>query len=118
MSFLSIYFGLENLAGWRNAFRDRMAGRAAALTAAFARHRPAFELLSSGAFFAYLRHPFENESSEAVARRLVREQALFMLPGAFFGAGQDRYLRAAFANVSEAGIEEAVRRLAEMAPGG
>ena len=42
---------------------------------------------------------------------LVRDQAIFMLPGPIFGIGQDRYLRAAFANVDEAGIHALSSRL-------
>ena len=62
------------------------------------------------------RGPAVSALTRAPRLRANGDQAVFLLPGAFFGSGQDRYLRAAFANVSEAGIEEAVRRLAEMAP--
>ncbi|MFX8477620.1 hypothetical protein ABTL82_19225, partial [Acinetobacter baumannii] len=55
---------------------------------------------SIGAYFAYVRHPFD-APGEAVAQALARQQGILCLPGAFFGPGQDRYLRMAFANVGE-----------------
>ncbi|MEM7523959.1 MAG: hypothetical protein AAF360_09430 [Pseudomonadota bacterium] len=78
-----------------------------------------WRLLGCGAYFAYVRHPFAI-AAEDVARRLVEDQALLALPGTFFApagdAGAERTMRIAFANVDEAGIEEALTRLAAFAP--
>ncbi len=105
-------YGLAALAPWRAQKRDEALARIEALDAAFARHRPAFEMVSRGAFFAYVRHPFEGRSAEEVAKALVAKQSLFCLPGRFFGADQERYLRLAFANAAVEEMDEIAGRLA------
>jgi aspartate/methionine/tyrosine aminotransferase len=101
---LAALYGLENLAEWKRQRRDEMINRVAALDQAFEQNPGGYRLRSRGAFFAYVEHPYPDRSAADVARMLVRDQAIFMLPGPIFGVGQDRYLRAAFANVDEAGI--------------
>jgi aspartate/methionine/tyrosine aminotransferase len=58
--------------------------------------------------------------SETLARRLVTEQSLLVLPGSMFTPstvdGGDRQLRIAFANTDAAGIAEMGRRLAAFRP--
>ena len=51
-----------------------------------------------------------------MAKALARNQGLLVLPGEFFGASQQDYLRVAFANASAAELEELVRRLAVNTP--
>ncbi|MDB5591270.1 aminotransferase [Enterovirga sp.] len=105
-------WAIDALRGWREGNRALMAGRAAACRRAFA-GLEGWKVDAQGAYFAYLRHPFPERSSWQVAEALAVERGLIALPGAAFGPGQDRYLRLAFANVDEAGIVEAARRLAE-----
>ncbi|MBB3963554.1 aspartate/methionine/tyrosine aminotransferase [Rhizobium metallidurans] len=64
-----------------------------------------------GAYFAFIRHPFEDLSSSAVAERLAREAGVVCLPGSYFGQGQERYLRLAFANADAVSIGRLVERL-------
>ena len=109
---LAALYGLRHLDDWRDAQTGRMAVLAEALDAAFARHAPPYEIVSRGAFFAYLRHPHEGRSAAEVCRALIDRAGLLMLPGSYFGGGQERYLRLAFANVDEPGLEETARRLA------
>ncbi|HBM14469.1 MAG TPA: aspartate aminotransferase, partial [Rhodospirillaceae bacterium] len=108
---LAALYGLEHLAEWKRQRRDEMINRVVALDQAFAQNPGGYRLRSRGAFFAYLEHPYPDRSAADVARMLVRDQAIFMLPGPIFGIGQDRYLRAAFANVDEAGIHALSSRL-------
>ncbi|MDF1750079.1 MAG: aminotransferase [Alphaproteobacteria bacterium] len=108
---LAVLYGLEHLGDWKRARRDEMTNRVVALDQAFADNPGGFRLRSRGAFFAYIEHPFKGQSAANVARMLVREQAVFTLPGPIFGIGQERYVRAAFANVDEAGIHALARRL-------
>ena len=108
---LAASYGLEHLAEWKRQRRDEMINRVVALDQAFAQNPAGYRLRSRGAFFAYLEHPYPDRSAADVARMLVRDQAIFMLPGPIFGVGQDRYLRAAFANVNEAGIHALSSRL-------
>jgi len=104
-------YGLTHLDEWREANRRAMAGRVGALRRAFQAEGLRYELVSAGAYFAYVRHPFAGESSTAVARRLVAEQQVLTLPGEMFGPGQDRYLRLAFANLEASAFPELVARL-------
>lgn len=105
-------FGLEHLAAWRDEKCAQVQDLIAALEAAFAAHPSAYDLVSRGAFFAYLRHPFRGRSSVEVAQALARDHALLVLPGEFFGASQVDYLRVAFANADAEQLMEMARRLA------
>ena len=89
-----------------------MRERRAALLKAFARNDLGYELISAGAYFAYLKHPHRGRKATEVARRLVDRQNLLALPGSVFGPQQDDYLRVAFANVDAALMPEIAARLA------
>lgn len=106
-------FGLQSLAAWKDGNSAMMAERLSALRRAFAERKLGYELASSGAYFAYVRHPFEGVPAKAVAQRLAREHQLLCLPGGMFGPGQDQYLRLAFANVEAEVMPEVVERLHE-----
>ncbi len=109
-------FGLRNLAGWTEEKRDQLNRRLGLLRRAFETIDPAFKLVSSGAFFGYLRHPFEGMKSLDVSRNLFRDQSVLTWPGSFFGPNQEQYVRLAFANAGDAEIDELVRRLSAMTP--
>jgi aspartate/methionine/tyrosine aminotransferase len=106
------HFGLVNLADWRQSNTRMMRDRRAALLKAFARNDLGYELISAGAYFAYLKHPHRGRKAAEVARRLVDRQNLLALPGSVFGPSQDDYLRVAFANVDAALMPEIAARLA------
>ena len=108
-------YGLKHLDHWREANRVLMGERVAALRAAFAQHDTGYELVSAGAYFAYLRHPFRGTPAREVAKRLAEEENMLCLPGGMFGAEQEDYLRFAFANVEAAVMPEIARRLARSA---
>lgn len=109
-------YGLERLDQWRRDNQRMMAGRAAALTRAFQRNDLAYELVSAGAYFGYVRHPFGGEPSEQVAQRLARDHGVLCLPGSWFGPDQERFLRFAFANLDEAAMPLVVERLVDSQP--
>jgi aspartate/methionine/tyrosine aminotransferase len=73
---------------------------------------PGWLLDSLGAYFAYLRVPEDGPDALAVAERLAAERGLLSLPGPFFGPGQDRHIRLAFANAALEAIAEVPARLA------
>lgn len=106
--------GLRREADFVAGERAEFARRRAALSAAFAEGVGEWRLLGAGAYFAWVEHPFADDST-AIARRLVEAQSLLALPGAFFAPEGDaeaaRRLRVAFANVDETGIAETARRL-------
>ena len=107
----ALAWGVPALADWRRANRDLMADRAAGFRAAVAQ-LPGWRLDSLGAYFAYLRVPEGGPGALALAERLGAERGLLGLPGPFFGPGQDRHLRLAFANAALEAIAEVPARLA------
>jgi aspartate/methionine/tyrosine aminotransferase len=108
-------YGLGHLAAWRETNRVLMRDRVTALREAFRDNSIGYELVSAGAYFAYLRHPFAGTAARDVARRLAEEENMLCLPGSMFGDGQEDYLRFAFANVDAETMPEIARRLASSA---
>jgi hypothetical protein len=100
------------LADWRRANRAEIAGRAEALRDVMSR-LPQWGLQALGAYFAYVRHPFGEVRSEVVAEKLAKEAGVVCLPGVYFGEGQEKYLRFAFANADAPTIRQLERRLSE-----
>jgi aspartate/methionine/tyrosine aminotransferase len=110
-------YGLAHLSPWRRQNTAMMRERLTALRAALARNDLGFELVSSGAYFAYLRHPFDGETATSVARGLAERENLLCLPGGMFGPRQNRFLRLAFANVAAERMPEVAARLAAASAG-
>jgi aspartate/methionine/tyrosine aminotransferase len=106
-------FALGHLDEWRGAKARLMKERVAALRRAFAHSNLGYRLISSGAYFAYVRHPFRGTPAMHVARRLVDRENVLCLPGSFFGPRQEDYLRFAFANVDSQRFDELMSRLLE-----
>ena len=111
-------FALAHLDGWRDAKAALMVERAAALRDAFRVNAPGYRLVSAGAWFAWVRHPFEGENSTGVARRLAQDHGVLCVPGATFGPGLEDYLRFAFANLDAEAMPALVQRLMGSVPDG
>jgi len=108
----AVAFGLSSsMAPWVEARRVAMRERVEHLDRLMSSRPGGYEVVTSGAFFAYVRHPFESEAASVVGRRLATEHNLFTIPGSAFGPGQERHLRLAFGNVDHDGITAAVERL-------
>ena len=105
-------WGLQHLGEWRTGNRLMMRARLAAFHEAMKRNDNGYRIVSAGAYFAYVQHPFGDRPSHEVARRLADQQNLLSLPGSMFGEGQERYLRFAFANVAAEMMEPIAERLA------
>jgi aspartate/methionine/tyrosine aminotransferase len=88
---------LPLLADWREENRREIARRVEALRATMA-GAPAWRIGAVGAYFAFIGHPFDGVSSARVAEKLAKEAGILCLPGSYFGARQEGYLRFAFAN--------------------
>jgi aspartate/methionine/tyrosine aminotransferase len=93
-------FGLENLPDWVAEKRSMINARRDAVRDIFRSNDLGYELISSGAYFAYARHPFPGVDAVDVARRLADDHNILCLPGSFFGAGQEQCLRLAYANAT------------------
>lgn len=113
-------WGMRNLGDWLASEREEILARRDTLVAGFDR-LPDWQLLGCGAYFAYVRHPFDRPS-DAIAKDMVEAAALLVLPGTMFGprvaeggTGQAEVtLRIAFANADRAGLAEVVNRLAAL----
>jgi len=110
----AVRFGLDHLDSWVAGNRDMMGRRHDLFREEFLRPGNPFQLAASGAFFAWVRHPFAGLTGRQAARRLLDEAAVLCLPGEVFGPGLEGYLRLAFGNVRQEEILEAVRRFREM----
>ena len=107
---LAALFGLENLYQWKLEKSEELAQRAVAIKKAFENPELDYRVISAGAYFAYLQHPFD-ESARDVVKRLIQQQEIISLPGSYFGQDQDQFIRFAFANVHESHFEDVVGRL-------
>ena len=108
-----VVYALKELDGWKAGKKALMAERLAAMRAVFAKPGLKYELVSSGAYFAYVKHPFRGEASKVVAKRLAQEHDVLCLPGSMFGPGQEDSLRFAFANVEKVKMALLAERLRE-----
>lgn len=108
----AVAWGIEAIRPWREATREAINRRIAVFRDVIAA-APGWEISAIGAYFAFVRHPFA-EDGIAVGERLAREAGVITLPGGFFGPGQERQIRFAFANVADEvlpGVAERLRAL-------
>jgi aspartate/methionine/tyrosine aminotransferase len=103
-------YGLRALLPWARRNTERLKARANLLGKGLARSNR-WRLVSIGAYFAYVEHPFAGERSTGVARRMADQENMLTIPGDMFGAGQQRFLRIAFANVTDDRIPVVLERL-------
>ena len=101
---------LQHLTDWRAKNRARINARSDVFASVIS-GMEGWELLSTGAYFGYVRHPFSNTPSLEVAKTMAREAGVLVIPGTFFGEGQDEYLRFAFANAGRDVITQLPDRL-------
>ena len=110
---MAALWGLENLSDWLANERAEILRRRDAMVSGFAT-LDGWDLLGCGAYFAYARHPFDAPSPQ-VARRLLAEVGVLMLPGTMFrpdGDAAGRHeMRIAFANADTAQIADLMARL-------
>ena len=109
---LAAIYGLGYLGDWRMANTRLMRERLSAVKATLNRNDLGYRLISAGAYFAYIAHPFAGRPAMEVARRLADEQNVLALPGSMFGPGQDGFIRIAFANAEASVMPALAERLA------
>ncbi|KTR04279.1 aspartate/tyrosine/aromatic aminotransferase [Aureimonas ureilytica] len=102
---------MAETADWRAEKTRAVQEKAEAFRRAMAQ-RPDWPIRQIGAYFSFIEHPFPNRSDVEVAKALAARLGLLVLPGSFFGPGQERFLRVAFANVDIARLERFADRLA------
>ncbi|MFN2257791.1 MAG: aminotransferase [Desulfuromonadaceae bacterium] len=112
----ALAWGCRNLDSWVAYNAERMRERHDTFRALFEGVQHPFELCASGAFFAWVRHPWTGLDSWQVARLLADQAGLICLPGDAFGPGQQRYLRLAFGNLNCEDMPAAVKRFSTICP--
>lgn len=110
----AIAYGVRYLGGWVADNCRMMQRRHDLFCNELERGEHPFRRVASGAFFAWLRHPFADRSGREVSRYLLQRAGVLTLGGEIFGPGLEGYLRIAFGNLDETLIPEAVRRLREL----
>ena len=107
---LAALYGLNNLHAWKLEKSDELAQRAIAIKQAFEHPDLNYRLISAGAYFAYIQHPFDTPSRDIV-KRLIQDHQIISLPGSYFGQDQEQFIRFAFANVHERHFKDVIQRL-------
>jgi aspartate/methionine/tyrosine aminotransferase len=106
----AIAWAIPALRDWRAGNRALMASRASFFRQAVSQ-LPGWRLDALGTYFAYLRLPASAPDAMQAAELLAAERGLMTLPGPFFGPGQERHLRLAFANAAEDVLAQVPGRL-------
>lgn len=109
----AVVAGLTRAATWRRAQSARIAAAQRSFEAVMADRPGGFELVTAGAFFGWVRHPFDIATDEVV-RRLVLGHDVLTIPGTAFTPTDEGFLRFSFANLDEAQLCELGARLAEL----
>ena len=107
---LAAVYGLQNLQAWKLEKSDELARRAIAIKQAFDHADLNYRLISAGAYFAYIEHPFEAPARDVV-KRLIQQHEIISLPGSYFGRDQEQFIRFAYANVHERHFDDVIQRL-------
>ncbi len=106
--------GLVDAGGWRHEQVARIARLQQRFEGAMAAAPGGFELVSAGAYFGWVRHPFPDVPTERVVRALVLDHDVLTIPGTAFTPRDDHMLRFSFANLADEELDELPRRLAEL----
>lgn len=113
---LALAWGCRHLDAWVEYNAELMRLRHDTFCTLFRAAEHGFELCSSGAFFAWVRHPWPQANGWQVARHLAEHADLISLPGEAFGPGLHRYLRLAFGNLKQEDVAAAVERFTQVFP--
>lgn len=109
-------WSLTHLDDWLEGERQTiLATRQALLDGASPLTEQGWRIRSSGAYFAWLEHPF-HETSFDLCQRILREEGVLMLPDTMFRPESDpakgREIRIAIANIAQERLPELFQRLA------
>jgi aspartate/methionine/tyrosine aminotransferase len=107
----AVAWAVPALRDWREGNRGLMGRRAAAFARLMAPIGHRWRVDALGGYFAYLRLPDGAPDALEAAEILASRHGLLTLPGPFFGPGQERHLRLAFANAAEEALADLPARL-------
>ena len=111
----AVVAGLRHAREWRAEQAARIQRSLTRFREVMADRPGGFELVTAGAFFGWVRHPFIDLPTSEVVRRLVLDHDVLAIPGTAFTPTDDRWIRFSYANLDEVQLDELGSRLAEMA---
>ena len=103
--------GLTHAREWRRARAAEIAEHRARFAEAMAGRPGGFELLSVGGYFAWLRHPFPDRSTQDVVRDLVLKHDTLVMPGTAFLPDDRGTIRVSVSNLDSDLIRAFTRNL-------
>ncbi|MEM7141586.1 MAG: aminotransferase [Actinomycetota bacterium] len=106
--------GLRHAGQWRRAQADRILGIQHRFETMMAERPGGYVLVSAGAYFGWVRHPFD-ESTEQVVQRLAVDHGVLAIPGVAFTPTDDGMIRFSFANMEADDVAVLRDRLEESA---
>jgi len=107
----AVVAGLQDANDWRQEQVRRIHAGLKTFRSVMSERPGGFELITSGAFFGWVRHPFDDVSTADVVKRLVLDHDVLVIPGTAFLPTDDRWLRLSFANLESDDFAELGRRL-------
>ncbi|WP_431873304.1 aminotransferase [Amycolatopsis sacchari] len=108
----AVLAGLSSAGAWRRERVREIAERRRAFTAVMADAPGGFTLLSAGAFFGWVRHPFRDRPTGDVVRQLIAEYDTLVIPGTAFSPGDPGTMRVSYSNLDPAEAPELAARFA------
>ena len=114
-------WGMQNLGDWVAGERLEILDRRAAIEDYFPKIADTgWELMGVGAYFAYVKHPFDMRSDQ-LAQKMVKDIHVLALPGTMFMPDSDasggQQMRIAFANVARPDIQTLFDRMSTLSAG-
>ncbi len=106
--------GLTRAREWRTGKAREIARRRAWFAEAMAERPGGFEVLSLGGFFAWVRHPFDDRSTEDVVEDLLLTHDTLVIPGTAFLPDDRHTMRVSVSNADSDAIATLAGRLAAM----
>ena len=105
--------GLVHAGEWRDEQVRRIGERHEQFKQVMGESPGGYELVSSGAYFGWVRHPHDGVPTLQVVSDLLADKDILVIPGTAFTPTDQAMLRFSFANLDEDQINELARRLAE-----
>lgn len=103
--------GLAQASQWRRERARELAAKQRDFEAAMASRPGGFELVTCGAYFGWIRHPFADRPTADVVHQLVMRLDTLVIGGTAFLPEDRGMLRASFANLAPAAIDDFAQRL-------
>jgi len=105
--------GLKHGGKWRAEQVARIGERQRQFETAMSAKPGGYELVSSGAYFGWVRHPYVGRPTLEVVEELLTKRDVLVIPGTAFTPTDEQMLRFSFANLSADEIDDLAIRLAE-----